>query len=801
MQPGSDSFELVPNSDLVVNSLKLKKRSRLEEQKRLRDRRKDLLAEVSQLSKGTSHRRSRLDEARSNQSQGRGDNQVLNSLTTLAGSGRVGGFHGRLGGLSAIDSKYDVAITTACGALNNMVCDTVEQATQCMDYLRTNKTGRANVMVLEKINGQPSDEATPLTRLFDLVKPREPKFAKVFWKALGDTLVADNIDQANSVAVGGRKRSRVVTLDGQLVDSSGTMSGGGNPVQRGGMSEKFAAQAVSPAEMSKLERDHQATAAQLQEAQSRLRAAEARVEALRHEGLQLGRQLQMLEVDIRDTNNRLEDARKRVSKLGARSKPDAGDQKWIIELEKEHAQLLSSLDKLRSKSGAIEAEIEALNEKVKAAEGSKLLMQRSKVDSIKKYIDIATQEVTKAEVGLDKAKKDVKRLSSAARGHDQAIKDAKVEVEDLAEASEEVREKVVACEEALRDASEWPDGIQDELHGLKRDFGEKTEALLAFRKREEKYKQKLEDIEGNLAATQALIDADEAKHAKLVLEHIDDDEDGDEEEDGEKKDASATENIEGDKTEKRVKPDPEDQTGSGSGSKMNRSKDQFQKDERGFVHYPESHLAKRNQGSLQANIQSLEEHLDKTKPNPAVLKEYRRRELEYDDRVKLLDEATAARDAQKALYNKLSTTRLENFMKGFNNISSKLKEMYQMITLGGNAELELVDSMDPFSEGIIFRVMPAKKSWRNISNLSGGEKTLSSLALVFALQTYKPTPSYFMDEIDAALDFRNVSIVANYIKNRTKNAQFIIISLRNDMFELSQRLIGIYKTSNQTRSE
>ncbi len=120
-----------------------------------------------------------------------------------------------------------------------------------------------------------------------------------------------------------------------------------------------------------------------------------------------------------------------------------------------------------------------------------------------------------------------------------------------------------------------------------------------------------------------------------------------------------------------------------------------------------------------------------------------------------------------------------------------------MITLGGIAELELVDTIDPFSEGIIFSVMPPKKSWKNISNLSGGEKTLSSLALVFALHVYKvglhpsktpilididkctqPTPLYFMDEIDAALDFRNVSIVANYIKDRTKNAQFIIISLR-----------------------
>ena len=73
----------------------------------------------------------------------------------------------------------------------------------------------------------------------------------------------------------------------------------------------------------------------------------------------------------------------------------------------------------------------------------------------------------------------------------------------------------------------------------------------------------------------------------------------------------------------------------------------------------------------------------------------------------------------------------------FGIITGKLKEMYQMITLGGDAELELVDSLDPFAEGIVFSVRPPKKSWKNISNLSGGEKTLSSLALVFALHYYK----------------------------------------------------------------
>jgi structural maintenance of chromosome 4 len=99
-----------------------------------------------------------------------------------------------------------------------------------------------------------------------------------------------------------------------------------------------------------------------------------------------------------------------------------------------------------------------------------------------------------------------------------------------------------------------------------------------------------------------------------------------------------------------------------------------------------------------------------------------------------------------------------------------------------------------------FSVRPPRKSWKAISNLSGGEKTLSSLALVFALHYYKPSPLYVMDEIDAALDFKNVSIVGHYIKERTKNAQFIIISLRSNMFELCDNLIGIYKIFNCTKT-
>jgi structural maintenance of chromosome 4 len=128
-------------------------------------------------------------------------------------------------------------------------------------------------------------------------------------------------------------------------------------------------------------------------------------------------------------------------------------------------------------------------------------------------------------------------------------------------------------------------------------------------------------------------------------------------------------------------------------------------------------------------VSIIPEQLKGPKPDLSVLKEYQKREEEFLRRAKDLEDVTAQRDAKKGEYDNLRKQRLDEFMKGFNFISLKLKEMYQMITLGGNAELELVDSMDPFSEGIIFSVMPPKKSWKNISNLSGGEKVRSLYSL------------------------------------------------------------------------
>lgn len=197
--------------------------------------------------------------------------------------------------------------------------------------------------------------------------------------------------------------------------------------------------------------------------------------------------------------------------------------------------------------------------------------------------------------------------------------------------------------------------------------------------------------------------------------------------------------------------------------------------------YTKDELEDFDKTALKGDIAVLEERIQKANVDLGVLDEYRRRVEELTARSGDLAEAVASRDSAKRRVAELRRLRLEGFMEGFSTISLRLKEMYQMITMGGNAELELVDSLDPFSEGILFSVMPPKKSWKNISNLSGGEKTLSSLALVFALHHYKPTPLYVMDEIDAALDFRNVSRTASGMRAK------LTISVGVDCRKLHQR--------------
>ena len=196
-----------------------------------------------------------------------------------------------------------------------MVVDRVEDAQACIDYLRKQNVGRASFMVLEKLNKNGMNKIkTPenVPRLFDLITPKDPKFAPAFYKGVYNTLVADDLEQANRIAFGGNQRWRVVTLAGQLIDASGTMSGGGTQVNRGGMSSKLAADSVSPETLRQYERDSENAHRELEAVLAQYKDVESEVEALQKAGPQIDMAIEKVNLDIQTLTRRIADAEKRV---------------------------------------------------------------------------------------------------------------------------------------------------------------------------------------------------------------------------------------------------------------------------------------------------------------------------------------------------------------------------------------------------------------------------------------------------------------------------------------------------------
>jgi structural maintenance of chromosome 4 len=195
---------------------------------------------------------------------------------------------------------------------------------------------------------------------------------------------------------------------------------------------------------------------------------------------------------------------------------------------------------------------------------------------------------------------------------------------------------------------------------------------------------------------------------------------------------------------------------------------------------------------------SKKNKLKNSRVNLKIIEEFT---LKWQKFVQRQEDFKAAKNEFMGISHSLESERRKRektFLSGFRKISQYFKLCYRVLAKGGDASLDLIDSTSPFEEGVLISVRPPDKSWKKISKLSGGEKTLTSLSLVYALHFFKPNSFYFMDEIDAALDYKNVGIVSKFIKQRAKNAQFIVISLVNNMYEQADQLVGIYKVKGVT---
>lgn len=688
---------------------------------------------------------------------------VLKAILQAKEMKEIQGIYGRMGDLGAIDAKYDVAISTACPGLDYIVVETTSAAQACVELLRRKNLGVATFMILEKqVDHSPrlkEKVSTPegVPRLYDLIKVRDERMKLAFYAALGNTIVAQDIDQATRIAYGGNKDfRRVVTLDGALFERSGTMSGGGSKPRGGKMGTAIRATSVSAEAVANAETELSDMVAKLSNIRQKIADAVKSYQASEKAVSLLEMELAKSQKEIDSLNTQHVYLDKQLDSLKAASQPKQDELDRLVELRKIISAEETEIVRLTQGSKQLKEKSLELQDKIENAGGEKLKNQKLKVTKIQTDIDKSSTEINRHKVQMETAEKTIAKLM---KGIEESKKEKERligEKEKLLLTFKEIEQKAFTVQENYKKTQELIDQHKDVLDKAKTDYEGLKKTVEELRASEVDADFKLQDLKKAYKELEM-----KGKGCKKSLDdlHI-----------------ALSEHME------QIQKDLVDQ-------------------EKLQATLTDQTLA--GDCDLKRALETvalLEAQLKEMNPNLESISEYRRKVSLYNERVEELNSVTQQRDDTKKQYDDWRKKRLDEFMAGFNTISLKLKEMYQMITLGGDAELELVDSLDPFSEGVVFSVRPPKKSWKNIANLSGGEKTLSSLALVFALHHYKPTPLYVMDEIDAALDFKNVSIVGHYVKDRTKDAQFIIISLRNNMFELADRLVGIYKTDNCTKS-
>lgn len=629
-------------------------------------------------------------------------NSRLNSLLKP-----IEGFIGRLGDLGSAKEELDVAISTAGkGVLNYMVVENTETAEKCIGILKQNNIERTSFIVINKISDYKLKG--DFDYLINHIKCEE-RYKKLFYFALSDTILCKDIKEATRIAMGNVPK-KVVTLDGNMIDKSGLMSGGG---------------ALSGAMKIQNEKRN-LVEINVQDLKMKIHAMTDEKEQVLKEFYTITRRIAELNSQIKSIDIKL--IEHKIERVEAEIK--ASDAKELSlefdELENKYARIKSEIDEAENYLDSLD------NMETKQAKGDisilyeKIVLYENRNSELKGKMNAITLfEIDQYMALRSKYNEEISNLKKPLN-----YEKSKNEIVELENTRDGILEEINEIAVSIKEIKNSIGSDFDREIEYKNTIDEITEEISKNRNAVEKIKKTKKAALDDLAKYSDIVSCKSSQKPKII----------------EDKEILV-------ETIKRLE-------------------------------QKHANVLKSNHGQFEIN--NIKDFMIKSK-------EYEMNKKDYDF---FVDELTK----KKSKIDSVTNQRFTEFTEGLKTINKHLKEIYQLITFGGNAELESVDTLDPFSEGIILSVMPPKKSWKNVSMLSGGEKTLSSLALVFALHSYKPSCFYVMDEIDAALDNRNVSVIANYIYEKAKNAQFLIVSLRNNMFELSDTIIGVFKNDGLSKT-
>lgn len=663
-----------------------------------------------------------------------GYNMAVRRAMTYAKQRGLTGVKGVLAQLMTVPQAYETAIDMALGAAQqNIVTDTEETAKELINYLRQNRLGRATFLPMSAIRGKTlyGNERNALKLPGCLGVASElvqcaPEYRGIVENLLGRTVIADNLDHGIPIMRAGNHAFRLVTLEGDVMHSGGSMTGGS------------AQSKVS----NLLSRERE-----LKELTAKLQTGRAELDKCRQELTQRQQTAQEKRQKVSDAVNALHQQEIAVAREQARRESVSADLNTHLqrmqETEQARVQLHQSLEDIRQ-------QLETIEHQRTGAQGDQSAMEQKTIEMQNALVKARAE----ASAENDRLMVRTLQLSDLRHGLSDLERDEAHAQQDQAQIlrEQERREQLLHDMDEL-DAIDENDMKREEAESARRQKEQlrQESAAQAIEQRRSQAQSDLRDILSDMENLHEAYNRDSEKLHKTEL---------------------AKARIEGDQK-----------------NLQNRIWDTYKLTYAGAEEFRRTPFdekeSDRRATELQGQIRAL------GTVNVGAVEEYAETKARVDDLTAQQQDLKRAEMDLRELIERLLIQMRSTFVENFSKMQGYFAETFTRLFGGGHAELKLMDPDDPLNCGIEVNAQPPGKKLQLLSLLSGGERALTAIAILFAMLKLKPTPFCILDEIEAALDDANIGYYADYLKEYSKGTQFIVVTHRKGTMERCNSLFGV----------
>ena len=728
---------------------------------------------------------SQIGDAKADEKTHKREREFQERLSYLSQSFQ--GVRGRVLDLCKVKQKqYELAITVVMeGNMDAVVVDREETVRRCVEHLRDNKLPPMTFLPLDTISAKAPDDRLrmiPNTKLaVDLIE-YDKSVEKAMWYVTGNAVVVNDLKAAKAIAYGGASRDvkcKVVTLDACVISKSGTLTGG-DTTQLQSKSQRW--QGASIDDLRKKyeanERELQAVSASMYSAQQTLQQLKNKHMKVKNELSNAKRLLQTSTSEVSVINKEIEAYKKAMDK----QKPK------VEALRKSVATKKAALDEAKQAMAKISDDIykdfckEVGISNISEFEGTTFAQQKERNEKMMQLTSTAAKLLHKVDKGrsdldgigkrVEKKKEEQKKM--LAETEQLRAKEAKSN--EAIKAAMEDKAEMVKKRKAAKVEIEEQDGELKKIKGVLRSAVEAKEAVERHVEKEES------NIERLQAQRRTAFEACELEEILLPRKgkgSTGGDDDGD------------AMDVEGDSQNEAAAAARKDiaATRLDFSSLTNHQKRDMSEKEQQKV-----------RDHLEEERKKISDTLASMNPNMKAIEQLKEVEARLNEMQEEIKEARQKAQEVNQKFEECKSERCRLFNECFEHVKERIDSTYKELTsdptkvehsVGGSAYLTLNNQEEPYLDGIKYDTIPPGKRFMDMTHLSGGEKTVAALALLFAINSYSPAPFIVLDEVDAALDARNVAKVTRYIQNRRLEQQCVIISLKERFYEKADGLVGI----------